>query len=143
MTKLVFPNISLHTLAQTARSIIQSSNNHTLWCFEGEMGAGKTTLIKVICNELGVLDDITSPTFSLVNEYHTADGKTLYHFDFYRIRSIEEVYDIGYEDYFYSGHICLIEWPSQIEALLANESVLTITLEKNTEDSRTIRVSST
>lgn len=143
MTELVFPDITLNTLAQTAQNIIQSSNNHTLWCFEGEMGAGKTTLIKAICKELGVPDDITSPTFSLVNEYRTAEGSPLYHFDFYRIRSIEEVYDIGYEDYFYSGHICLIEWPSQIEELLADESVMTITLEKTTEDTRTIRVSST
>ncbi len=143
MTELVFSDITLNTLAQTAQNIIQSSNSHTLWCFEGEMGAGKTTLIKTICKELGVQDDITSPTFSLVNEYRTAEGNPIYHFDFYRIRSIEEVYDIGYEDYFYSGHICLIEWPSQIEELLADESVLTITLEKTSEDARTIRVSST
>ncbi len=140
MTELVFTDITLDTLAQTALHIIQSSGNDKLWCFEGEMGAGKTTLIKTICKELGVPDEITSPTFSLVNEYQTTDGQTIYHFDFYRIRSIEEVYDIGYEDYFYSGHICLIEWPSQIEELLADEPVLTISIDKTTPETRTIRV---
>ena len=102
------------------------------------MGAGKTTLIKEICASLGILTPITSPTFSLVNEYQTPSGKPIYHFDFYRINSIEEVYDIGYEDYFYSGHICLIEWPEKIESLLAGESVFKITLTKTNETNREI-----
>lgn len=105
------------------------------------MGAGKTTLIKAVCKALQVTDEITSPTFSLVNEYKTATGGTVYHFDFYRIRSIEEAYDIGYEDYFYSGNICLIEWPEKIAALLEGDELLNIHLSKTTETSRSITLS--
>ena len=103
--------------------IINSSNNRKLWSFEGEIGAGKTTLIKAICLEFGVTDEVSSPTFSLVNEYHTHDNKIIYHFDFFRINSIEEVYDIGYEEYFYSGHFCFIEWSEKILNLLPQEIV--------------------
>ena len=115
---------------------IKSSNNRRIWSFEGEMGAGKTTLIKAICNTLGVIDEVSSPTFSLVNEYKTKDGKTIYHFDFYRIKNIEEVYDIGYEDYFFSGNICLIEWPEKIKELLKEEDVYKIKIEKVGDDGR-------
>ena len=93
------------------------------------MGAGKTTLIKSICQQLKVKDEISSPTFSLVNEYHTADGNKVFHFDFYRIKSIEEVYDMGYEDYFYSNQICLIEWPEKIEEILEDEDLYEISIE--------------
>jgi len=137
----VFSNITLTNLDDTARQVIAAAGEHKLWCFYGEMGAGKTTLIKAICKALRVTDDITSPTFSLVNEYRTGDGKTIYHFDFYRIRSIEEVYDIGYEDYFYSGSTCLIEWPEKIEHLLENETTLSIHIAKQDENSRTITLS--
>jgi len=82
------------------------------------MGAGKTTLIKAVCEALGVKDTISSPTFSIVNEYRAADGKKIYHFDFYRIKSENEAYDMGYEDYFYSGAYCFIEWPEKIASLL-------------------------
>lgn len=140
MNKLVLDNITVDKLHETAQHIIAAANTRTLWCFHGDMGAGKTTLIQAICKSLGVTMDVTSPTFSLVNEYQSTSGKTLYHFDFYRIRSIEEVYDIGYEDYFYNNNICLIEWPSQIEELLSGEPVLNITIEKVTEDSRRIVV---
>ncbi|MES2559524.1 MAG: tRNA (adenosine(37)-N6)-threonylcarbamoyltransferase complex ATPase subunit type 1 TsaE [Bacteroidota bacterium] len=140
MHKLVLNNITIDNLQEAAQRIIEVSDHTTLWCFHGEMGAGKTTLIQAICRALGVTGEVTSPTFSLVNEYLSATGKTIYHFDFYRIRSIEEVYDIGYEDYFYSNNICLIEWPSQIEELLAGEPVLNVTLTKTAEDSRTIVV---
>ena len=86
--------------------------------FYGPMGAGKTTLIKDLCHRMGVTDEVNSPTFAIVNEYVTVDGDSVYHFDFYRIKKLEEAYDIGYENYFYSGHLCLIEWPEMIEPLL-------------------------
>jgi tRNA threonylcarbamoyladenosine biosynthesis protein TsaE len=87
------------------------------------MGAGKTTLIKAICSEAGVAENVTSPTFSLVNAYKTSDNKTIYHFDFYRINNISEVYDLGYEEYFYSGEMCFIEWPEMIEELLPENTL--------------------
>lgn len=87
-------------------------------CFYGQMGAGKTTLIKEICNKLGVKDNVASPTFSLVNEYKDSSGNSIFHFDFYRIKRIEEVYDIGYQDYFYSGDLCLVEWPEMVKELI-------------------------
>ena len=141
MSQLQFLNISLDELSQTASQLVSSIGAQTIWCFEGEMGAGKTTFIKEICKILGVEEDITSPTFSLVNEYKTANGKTIYHFDFYRIRSIEEVYDIGYEDYFFSNNICLIEWPSKVEELLEGEDIATIIIQKQSENSRNIMAS--
>jgi tRNA threonylcarbamoyladenosine biosynthesis protein TsaE len=109
-----------------------------IWTFDGEMGAGKTTLIKAVCKQLGVVDEVSSPTFSLVNEYKTTIGKTIYHFDFYRIKNIEEVYDIGYEDYFFSGNICLIEWPEKVSELLENEDIFSIKIEKLSDDEREV-----
>ena len=106
--------------------IIEKGLDYKIWIFDGEMGAGKTTLIKSICKNLGVFDEVSSPTFSIVNEYKTVDGKTVYHFDFYRIKSIEEAYDMGVEDYFSSGNICLIEWPEKIKEILENEIVFQI-----------------
>ena len=106
--------------------IIEKGLDYKIWIFDGEMGAGKTTLIKSICKNLGVIDEVSSPTFSIVNEYKTVNGKTVYHFDFYRIKSIEEVYDMGVEDYFNSGNICLIEWPEKIKEILENEIALKI-----------------
>lgn len=140
MAEFHFKHISLDQLEQTAQQLVAGITKQNLWCFEGEMGAGKTTFIKSICKVLGVTDEITSPTFSLVNEYQTASGKTVYHFDFYRIRSVEEVYDIGYEDYFDSGNICLIEWPSNIESILEGEDVAWIHLLKENESHRNIEV---
>ena len=105
--------------ANTAKNVI---------AFYGEMGVGKTTFIKAICRKLGVVDQVSSPTFSLINEYKTSASDSIFHFDFYRIENIEEVYDIGYEDYFYSGNLCLIEWPEMIEDLLpANHLKVRIT----------------
>jgi tRNA threonylcarbamoyladenosine biosynthesis protein TsaE len=140
MSSVYFSHISLNMLDQTARELVDKISAQKLWCFEGEMGAGKTTFIKAICKVLGVTDEITSPTFSLVNEYRTASGQTVYHFDFYRIRTIEEVYDIGYEDYFNSGAICLIEWPSNISAILEGEDIAEIRLTKENESHRNIEV---
>jgi tRNA threonylcarbamoyladenosine biosynthesis protein TsaE len=102
------------------------------------MGAGKTTLIKAVCEELGVEDVITSPTFAIVNEY-SANGQSIYHFDFYRIKKLEEVYDMGYEDYFYSGALCFIEWPELVESLLPSDAV-SVTISEQTDGTRQVKV---
>lgn len=108
---------SLKNIDEAAIHVLNNAR-HPVIVFYGDMGAGKTTLIKAICNQLKCIQTASSPTFSLVNEYTTEDGNTVYHFDFYRIRDIDEVYDMGYEDYLYSGHMCLIEWPEKISELL-------------------------
>lgn len=118
--------IQINTLAdirKCAREFINDMGKAKVFAFYGSMGAGKTTFIKAICEELGVEDVITSPTFALVNEYTDGNGNPIYHFDFYRIKKIEEVYDMGYEDYFYSGNLCLLEWPELIEDLLPDDAV--------------------
>lgn len=115
--------LKLSTLADlptVAESLISAFGSHKVLAFSGPMGAGKTTLIKAICEKLGVKETISSPTFSIVNEYHTADGKKIFHFDFYRIKDINEAYDMGYEEYFYSEAYCFIEWPEMISGLLPN-----------------------
>lgn len=110
-------------LSEIARDILAHSKGSRLFAFYGEMGAGKTTFILEFIKILGVTHPGSSPTFSIVNEYSDAHKKPLYHFDFYRIRSLEEVYDIGYEDYFYSGSYCFMEWPEKIEDILPHETV--------------------
>ena len=110
---------SLETIREAARQFVSQIGDHRVFAFYGTMGAGKTTFIKAVCEELDVSDVITSPTFAIVNEY---EGP-IYHFDFYRIKRIEEVYDMGYEDYFYSGALCFIEWPELIEELLPDDAV--------------------
>lgn len=114
---------SVDDLSQAAKDIVELTKKVKIVAFFGPMGAGKTTLIKKICHLFGVKDEVNSPTFALVNEYKDADSKPIYHFDFYRIKKLEEVFDIGYEDYFYSGHICLLEWPQMIENLMPDEFV--------------------
>lgn len=114
---------SLDTINNSARQFINQMGNNTVFAFRGEMGAGKTTFIKTICEELGVGDVINSPTFAIVNEYRSNSDELIYHFDFYRINKIDEVYDFGYEDYFYSGSLCFIEWPEKIEELLPHDTV--------------------
>ena len=114
-------NYSINDLNAVAKDILAATKNKTL-LFYGEMGVGKTTLIKELCKELGVVDIAHSPTFSLVNEYQTSNSETVYHFDFYRIEDENEAYDIGIEDYFYSNAWCFIEWPQNIENLLPLES---------------------
>ena len=101
-----------------SRAIIGSIKEYQIIAFRGDLGAGKTTLIKNMCNLLGVEDNVSSPTFSIVNEYESDDEREVFHFDFYRLESEEEAFDIGVEDYFYGGNLCLIEWPSKIENLL-------------------------
>ena len=115
-----------------AKIFTEKFGNKKIFAFYGEMGAGKTTFIKSICKSMGVTGAITSPTFSLVNEYKTDSGLLIYHFDFYRIKNIEEAYDFGYEDYFYSGNICFIEWPELIESLLPEDVVeVRFTIDEN------------
>ena len=118
MTEKVFLSKRPEDQGNLVEYIVASLIENPIVLFKGEMGAGKTTLIKNICNFLNVKDDISSPTFSLVNEYETAKGETIYHFDFYRIEKEEEALDMGCEDYFYSNNVCLIEWPSKINNLI-------------------------
>lgn len=114
---------SLKSLDKVAGKLIDRFPDQHVFAFYGKMGAGKTTFIQAVCRYLGSRDNITSPSFALVNEYQTASGGPLYHLDFYRIKNIEEVFDLGYEDYFYSGKYCLIEWPEKIEPLLPDKYV--------------------
>ena len=120
--KIIIDNIE--SIGKAAKEFISQMGDHTIFAFYGKMGSGKTTFIKAICEELGVEDVITSPTFAIVNEYHTATtDEVIYHFDFYRLKKTEEVYDMGYEEYFYSGDLCFIEWPELIEDLLPEDAV--------------------
>ena len=130
---------SINDLPEAADAILEALNGRSIVAFWGEMGAGKTTLIRALCDRLGVTDTVTSPTFALVNEYHTETGEPIYHFDFYRINRIEEVFDFGYEEYFYSGNLCLIEWPEKIEGLLPEET-LSVRIRITGDDSRTIEI---
>ena len=115
---------SLEKIQEAACEFVASMGDNTVFAFYGKMGAGKTTFIKAVCQELGVTDNITSPTFAIVNEYRSdLAGELIYHFDFYRIKKLDEVYDMGYEDYFYSGAICFIEWPELIEDLLPGNTI--------------------
>ena len=115
---------SLDELDKVAEAVIDSLNGRTVVAFDAPMGAGKTTLISAIMEYLGSTDTVTSPTFAIVNQYATATGEAVHHFDFYRINRIEEVFDMGYEEYFYSGELCLIEWPELIEDLLPEDAMV-------------------
>ena len=115
----------LDNIREAAKQFIANIGDSTVFAFYGNMGAGKTTFVKAVCEELGVDDVITSPTFSIVNEYRSEQtGELIYHFDFYRVKKIEEVYDMGFEDYFYSGALCLIEWPELAEEVLPDDTVI-------------------
>ncbi len=131
---------TLEDIPEIAKQILQNLKHKTI-LFYGEMGMGKTTLIKELVKQLGVKEVANSPTFSLVNEYNSEQNGTIYHFDFYRIENEEEVYDIGFEDYFYADAWCFIEWPSTIENLLPLESVK-LYISKNEDNSRNIKLES-
>lgn len=130
---------SLDKINDAAKTFIKLMADHTIFAFRGEMGAGKTTFIKAVCEALGVDEVINSPTFAIVNEYGSANGELIYHFDFYRINSVEEAYDFGYEDYFYSGSLCFIEWPERIENLLPNNTI-NVHISVNSDNSRIVRI---
>ena len=115
---------SLDELKDVAEAVVESLEGRNVVALFGAMGAGKTTLISAIMEHLGSTDNVTSPTFALVNQYNTATNEPVYHFDFYRINRIEEVFDMGYEEYFYSGELCLIEWPELIEELLPEDAMV-------------------
>ena len=125
-------------LEEAAKAFVAAMGERSVFAFYGKMGAGKTTFIKALCKALGIEDIVNSPTFALVNEYRSdTTGELVYHFDFYRINKIEEVYDMGYEDYFYSGAVCLIEWPELIEDLLPDDAVR-VEIVENADGSRTL-----
>jgi tRNA threonylcarbamoyladenosine biosynthesis protein TsaE len=114
---------NINELPGVAELILSKQKDRRVFAVRGKMGAGKTTLIKAFCDVLGVEESVSSPTFALVNEYTDANGESVFHFDFYRIKKIEEVFDIGYEEYFYSGNYCFVEWPELIEGLLPESYV--------------------
>jgi tRNA threonylcarbamoyladenosine biosynthesis protein TsaE len=131
---------SLENIREAAHQFVAAMDDNTVFAFYGKMGAGKTTFIKAVCEELGVTDVINSPTFAIVNEYRSElAGELIYHFDFYRIKKLDEVYDMGYEDYFYSGAVCFIEWPELIEELLPGNAVR-VDIEEQADGSRVIRI---
>lgn len=127
-------------LAEVSDYLISLRDEADVVAFYGSMGAGKTTLIKNLCHRMGVTDEVNSPTFAIVNEYATVEGESVYHFDFYRIKKLEEAYDIGFENYFYSGNLCLIEWPEMIESLLPDNHIRVNIRPGETDDDRIIEI---
>ena len=131
---------SLETIREAARQFIEAMADNTVFAFYGKMGAGKTTFVKAVCEELGVTDVINSPTFAIVNEYRADEsGELIYHFDCYRIKRLEEVYDMGYEDYFYSGALCFIEWPELVEEVLPEDAVR-VSIEELADGTRVVKL---
>ena len=129
---------SIDKIGEAAKVFVAAMGDRKVFAFYGKMGAGKTTFIKAVCEELGVEDVINSPTFAIVNEYVDGHGEALYHFDFYRIKNLQEVLDIGYEDYVYSGHVCFMEWPELIENLLPEDAVKVI-IEEEEDGERIVK----
>lgn len=131
---------SLDAIHETAKAFIAAMDDRTVFAFHGEMGAGKTTFIKAICEELGVEDVINSPTFAIINEYRSeTTAELIYHFDFYRINKLSEAEDLGINDYFYSGALCFIEWPEKIEELLPPD-VVNVSIKENPDGTRTVEI---
>lgn len=131
---------SVDALSEVSDYLVSLRDEADVIAFYGSMGAGKTTLIKNLCHHMGVTDEVNSPTFAIVNEYATTDGESVYHFDFYRIKKLEEAYDIGFENYFYSGNLCLIEWPEMIEPLLPEHHIRVNIKPGATDDDRIIEI---
>ena len=132
---------SIEEIAVAAKEFVAAMGERKVFALYGKMGAGKTTFIKAVCEELGVEDVINSPTFAIVNEYVDGQGEPVYHFDFYRIKNLQEVMDLGYEDYVYSGHVCFMEWPELIENLLPDDAVK-VTIEEEIDGGRVLVVDS-
>lgn len=130
---------SLKEINAAAKEFLSLVGDKRVFALYGAMGVGKTTFVKAICDEMGVEDTINSPTFSIVNEYHTSKEDIIYHFDFYRIEDVKEAYDFGYEDYFYSNAMCFIEWPEKIESILPNDAV-EVLFEEESDGSRSITI---
>lgn len=141
MQEVTFEINNIEELSQVSDLLISWRDKTNIIALYGNMGAGKTTLVKNLCSKLGVQDEVNSPTFALVNEYQTENFDSVFHFDFYRIKSLEEVFDIGYEDYFYGGSLCLLEWPELIDPLMPEHFIkVEITL-GDADTSRKIRCS--
>ena len=130
---------SLEDVTSAAQKFVDEMGEKRVFAFYGKMGAGKTTFIKAVCEAMGVTDVVTSPTFAIVNEYADAAGRPVYHFDFYRIKNLREAYDMGCEEYFYSGNPCFIEWPELIDGLLPEDTV-SVTIEVLEDETRTITI---
>ena len=129
----------LNGIREAAAEFVKLMDGRSVFAFYGQMGAGKTTFIKAVCAELGIADTVNSPTFSIVNEYRSeSTGALVYHFDFYRIKKLEEVYDMGYEDYFYGGSLCFLEWPELIEDLLP-EDATKVSIEETENGARVVK----
>jgi tRNA threonylcarbamoyladenosine biosynthesis protein TsaE len=141
MKEQVFHVNGVEALSEVSEYLMSLRSEADVVAFYGSMGAGKTTLIKNLCHRMGVTDEVNSPTFAIVNEYVTEEGEPVYHFDFYRIKKMEEAYDIGYENYFYSGYLCLIEWPELIEPLLPDTYLRVDIMPGDSDDERVIRCS--
>ena len=130
---------TLSSLPSAAQQFAAAMGDRTIFAFYGQMGSGKTTFIRALCEALCVTESVNSPTFAIVNEYLSGTGNPIYHFDFYRIKSLQEALDIGLEDYLYSGHLCLIEWPEYIEKLLPEETVK-VAIEEQEDGSRIVKM---
>ncbi|MFB6318148.1 tRNA (adenosine(37)-N6)-threonylcarbamoyltransferase complex ATPase subunit type 1 TsaE [Saccharicrinis sp. FJH54] len=128
---------TLKDIDRVAGEFAKAIGNSNVLAFYGKMGAGKTTFIKALCRHLKVVDQVNSPTFAIVNDYETEGDSHIFHFDFYRIKNLEEAYDFGYEDYFYSGNLCLIEWPELVEPILP-QNTLEVKIEVNADGTRTV-----
>ena len=141
MQDITFKINGVEELSKVSDLLISWRDKSNIIAFYGTMGAGKTTLVKNLCAKMGVQDEVNSPTFALVNEYQTESFDSIFHFDFYRIKSLEEVFDIGYEDYFYGGSLCLLEWPELIDPLMPEHFITVEITLGDTDDSRVIKVS--
>lgn len=141
MQEITFEINSIEELSKVSDLLLDWREKSNIIAFYGTMGAGKTTLVKNLCQKLGVSDEVNSPTFALVNEYQTETFDSIFHFDFYRIKSLEEVFDIGYEDYFYGGSLCLLEWPELIDPLMPEHFIKVEITHGDTDTSRKVRCS--
>ena len=141
MQDITFEINNIEELSKVSDLLLEWRDKSNIIAFYGAMGAGKTTLVKNLCQKLGVNDEVNSPTFALVNEYQTETFDSIFHFDFYRIKSLEEVFDIGYEDYFYGGSLCLLEWPELIDPLMPEHFIKVEITHGDTNTNRKIRCS--